>query len=98
MFWIHVLPARITLAIHASLVAICTLAAPLVRLKRLTVLLRATAIACIAFIPSCLFVTSIVDGYRFGVFEYANHSLINDDNVEPFIPQQATGLVNVFPR
>ncbi|MCH8514460.1 MAG: hypothetical protein LAT83_22785 [Kiritimatiellae bacterium] len=49
-------------------------------------------IACLAFIPSCALIATILDTQRFGVFEYASFDATNDFRVHRYLPPSARDI------
>lgn len=70
MFWPFILPIQLTAGLISLLIACVTLAAPLLRWRRTTTLCATFLLGLLAFIPSCLAITSVLDAKRFGLFDY----------------------------
>jgi hypothetical protein len=92
MLWPLVLPVQFTLAILFGCVVVVTVFAPHAKLKRLPVFLVASFLAIVAFIPSCSVVMRVIDGHRFGVFEYPTFAGVADMRVERYLPHAATEI------
>lgn len=90
--WPMVLPFKITACVMAALIACVTLAAPAAKWRRGRTLLVVSGAGLLMFIPSCVFIQSIVDSQRFGVFTCATFDEIDDERVERFLPPSATEI------
>lgn len=92
MLWPLVLPFEITCWTLIALLVVATVAAPVFRTKRKRVFAWGFFVALIAFIPSCTAVMSLVDEYRFGIFNYPDFRSVNDFRVERYLPEPATDI------
>ena len=92
MLWPIVLPAQITLAIMTTFVVAATIVAALLRTKPGIVFWFCSAIAFVAFIPSCAGLMSVLDSRRFGVFRYASYKDVQDFRIERYLPPAATRI------
>ena len=92
MLWPFILPIKITFSCIAGLIAFATIAAPLVKWKRLQVFLGATLLGVLAFVPSCTAIMNAIDGRRFGIFEYATFDDVDDFRVERYLPPTAQAI------
>jgi len=92
MFWPLVLPLQITISLLLALVALSTALAPIMKWKRGKVFRMSLAFACLALIPSCMGLMALIDSRRFGTFQYASGSEVNDPRVERFLPAKAKNI------
>jgi hypothetical protein len=92
MFWPAILPLQITATLWAASIVTVWFLAPRFGKKRAPYVTLAVFIAFALFIPSVKGVMDIVDGYRFGVFEYSDSASINDWRVERYFPDAATNI------
>ncbi len=92
MLWPIVLPFQITACVLLALIVIATLAAPLVKWKRLPTFIGVLVLSLLAFIPSCVGIMNIVDTQRFGVFNYQTFKEVNDFRVERYLPPVARDI------
>ena len=92
MLWTLILPIQITACVIACAIACLTLAAPLVRLRRLPTFLVACLLGLVAFVPSCAGIMKIVDARRFGLFTYDTAADVRDFRVERYLPPTARNI------
>ncbi|TWT65916.1 hypothetical protein Pla123a_48270 [Posidoniimonas polymericola] len=92
MLWPLVLPFQISAACLASLVVVLTAAAPRWRWKRGSTFLIATMLALFALVPSCTVVQLGIDALRFGRFDYADVSQIDDFRARRYLPDAAVDI------
>ncbi|MEZ6035725.1 MAG: hypothetical protein R3C17_21720 [Planctomycetaceae bacterium] len=95
MLWPLVLPIQITSCILAAVIAVIavvTVISPIRKWGRPKTFAVLTIISFVSFIPSCVGVTSIVDAYRFGTFQYASFTELQDFRVERFVPKKARNI------
>jgi hypothetical protein len=92
MLWPLVLPFQITSCILAVLIAAGTMITPVRKWGRPKTFGVLTITSFVLFIPSCIGVTSIVDAYRFGTFQYAAYTELQDFRVERFVPEKARNI------
>ncbi|MFN8741107.1 MAG: hypothetical protein ACK5YR_14365 [Pirellula sp.] len=92
MFWALELPVKITFWILVAVVVLVMIVgngrnwAPL---KSLAII---SSVVFIGFVPSCAIVMRIVDAQRFGLFQYASYSDVQDFRVERFLPPAAQDI------
>ncbi len=92
MFWPLSLPVLVTFAILVGVVLLVVWQAPRWRIAPSRVFLWGGVCGVFAFVPSCMVVMFIVDGYRFGVFEYQSFADVSDSRVERYLPSAATQI------
>src|SRR3972149_4781103 len=92
MLWPLVLPFEITCWTLIALLVVATIAAPMFRKKRKRVFAWGFLVALVAFIPSCTAVMSLVDEYRFGIFNCPDFRSVNDFRVERYLPEPSTNI------
>lgn len=92
MFWPLVLPFQITFGSLAAFVVIVTAISPRFRWKRIKAFFLSMLLAVLAFIPSCAAIATLLDGIRFGYFEYATFNVIQDFRAERYLPPSATQI------
>lgn len=92
MFWSLVLPFKITFWAMAAIVVLLTAFAPVLKWKRGTVFLTSWLMALVLFVPSCSCVTAVLDASRFGVFQHATFTDVNDVRVESYLPRAASAI------
>ncbi|MEM9368917.1 MAG: hypothetical protein AAGD07_23240 [Planctomycetota bacterium] len=92
MFWPVVLPFQVTLGVLCVLIAIATIAAPLLKWRRAPTLVVVSLLSLVAFVPSCAGVMAVLDANRFGVFEYETFHDVDDFRVERFLPPVARSI------
>ena len=49
-------------------------------------------LACLMFVPSCMFVQTVAAPFRFGVFHYDNFAAVDDWRIERFLPASAMDI------
>ncbi len=91
MLWPLVLPFQITFWLLVAFVAVSTIFAPK-KWARSNVFGISLVLGCVAFIPSCMGIMSIVDSQRFGIFQYHSAADVNDFHVEHYLPQKAQNI------
>ncbi|HWL09518.1 MAG TPA: hypothetical protein VNQ76_14005 [Planctomicrobium sp.] len=89
MLWPIVLPAEITFWLLVLMVGFLTVRAPVWKWKRGRTFVVSSLFAGLLFVPSCLGIMEIVDRFRFGTFQYASFSDVNDFRVERYLPTTA---------
>jgi hypothetical protein len=89
MLWPLVQPFLITCCICAVVVAAGVAIAPYLKRSRKKTFVALTALSFVGFIPSCVGVTTIVDSYRFGTFQYSTFEELRDFRIERYIPKEA---------
>lgn len=92
MLWPIVLPFQITFCVLMAVVASVTVLSPLAGIKRKTTFIATSAMACVAFVPSCSGIMSFIDARRFGVFQYAAFEDVKDSRIERFLPPAARNI------
>ena len=92
MFWPLVLPVQITFWLVTSIVLLATVFAPALKWKRAKTFGIASLIGCLAFVPSCAGIITILDSQRFGVFEYDAYSDVDDFRIERYLPTAAKNI------
>lgn len=92
MFWPIVLPIQITFGVCLVVFVVVLLVSKKQGWKSNRAFLRTTLLLSLAFMPSCGVVMSVLDQYRFGVFEYANFQSIDDFRIERYLPEPATEI------
>lgn len=92
MFWPVVLPFQITIALLAVFVFASTAFAPTIKWKPSRMFAISLGIGCMAFVPSCVIIETVIDSQRFGTFQYASASEVNDFRVERYLPPRATNI------
>jgi hypothetical protein len=92
MLWPIVLPVQLTFWIMLAMIAIATLAAVALKWKPNRVFVGSVALACVAFIPSCTGIMSILDARRFGVFQYASYGDVQDFRIYRYLPDSARSI------
>lgn len=99
MLWPVILPIQITAYIIGSLIVTATLVAPLAKWRRQPILLGASLLGMLAFVPSCMGIMSALDARRFGVFGYASFADVNDARVQRYLPPDARNVtVDKYPE
>jgi hypothetical protein len=93
MFWPVVLPFEIAFWTLATVVAVITAMAPLLKWRLGKTFLISSSLAIAAFIPSCTAIMFVVDEIRFGTFEYATFEEVNDFRAERYLPTAATAIL-----
>ncbi|MCC6795104.1 MAG: hypothetical protein IT366_08290 [Candidatus Hydrogenedentes bacterium] len=91
MFWSYGLPFQITFWILFTLYIVAIVVARRYQ-KMGKVAIYGAAIAFLIFIPCCTGIKAIMDPFRFGVFEYANHAAIRQYPVRTNLPEAATAI------
>ena len=91
MLWVYSLPAQITFFILMAAYVFTVLIARKYRKTRVMAF-NGCVVALLIFIPSCFGVKVILDPFRFGVFEYANHAAIRQYPVRSNLPESATAI------
>ena len=76
----------------ASIVMVATLIATFANRKPEMVFFISTAMAFVAFIPSCAGIMSYLDAKRFGVFQYVTYDEVKDFRVERYLPDSARSI------
>lgn len=92
MFWVIVLPFKITCWVMLGFIAMMTLIAPIFKWKRLPTFFFSVVAAGILFIPVCSRIMAYLDSKRFGVFEFTSVNQIDDPHIDWAIPQAATEI------
>lgn len=92
MFWPVILPFQITCGILiVAVVALTALASPK-NWTRGKTFLNYSAIAIVAFIPSCASIMMAVDAVRFGDFTYVSFDDIPDFRSQRYLPEVAVDI------
>jgi hypothetical protein len=92
MFWPVILPFQITCGVLlVAVVAFIALASPKTW-NRVKTFFLYSAIAFIAFIPSCTGIMMAVDAIRFGDFTYASYNDIPDFRSQRYLPEVAADI------
>ena len=86
MLWPFLFPFKITFWSIAALVGLVTIAAPVFGFRRGKAFINAFVVASVIFIPSCTAIMAVVDSKRFGMFEAATFSEIDDFRIERYLP------------
>ena len=92
MLWPIVLPIKVTLFLMLAIIVIATLAAPLVRVRRMMAFLTVLSLAIICFVPACTAIMMKIDEKRFGEFQYATTNDIFDVHAARYLPPTATKI------
>ncbi|SFJ01174.1 hypothetical protein [Planctomicrobium piriforme] len=92
MLWPLVLPVKITFSLLAVLVTLLTVFRPVRKWNRGKTFVVALLSAGLLLVPSCIGIMGIVDGLRFGTFQYASFSDVNDFRVERYLPTKASDI------
>jgi hypothetical protein len=92
MLWPIVLPFQITSLVLLALIVLATLAAPLLKWRRLPTFVGVLVFSLIAFIPSCVGIMNVVDSRRFGVYNYQTFNEVKDFRVERYLPSAARDI------
>lgn len=92
MFWPFLLPLKITFWILVAFVAAAVALAPKLKWKRGNMFLLSTTLALLAFVPSCAGIMYVIDGVRFGHYEYETFADVNDFRAERWLPDSATQI------
>lgn len=92
MLWPIILPFQITCGVLIAVVIALTLAAPPRAWGRGKRFLLYSAIAFVAFIPSCTGIMMVVDSVRFGDFNYASFDDIPDFRSRRYLPEKAEDI------
>ncbi len=92
MLWPVILPFQITCLLLTTGVVLLTVYASVFRWKRWRTFLISALLALLAFIPSCVGIMFLVDGTRFGNFEFATFKDINDPRAKRYLPPTATAI------
>lgn len=92
MLWPIVVPFQITSCVLLALLAVATVAAPMVRCRRLHTFLCVGVLCLICFIPLCGVIMRTMDANRFGVFVYKTFNEVQDFRVERYLPPAATDI------
>ena len=92
MLWPLVLPFQITCGVLAGAVALATLFAPTIGRRRLKAFVVGSAVACLAFMPSCMGVMKVLDAQRFGEFHHDTYDQVRDSRVERYLPPAARDI------
>ncbi len=92
MFWPAVLPAEIAFWALATVVVFVTAVAPSLKRRRVRTFWVASSLAIAAFIPSCTGIMFVVDGFRFGDFEYTTFEEIKDFRAQRYLPTACSDI------
>ena len=92
MFWTVVLPFKITFWLLAAMLLVVTLLAPRFTWRRTRTFLIGSLIAVVGFVPSLIGVHTVVNAFRFGHFQHASFSEVNDFRIERWLPPDATDI------
>jgi hypothetical protein len=92
MLWPFILPLQITCGVLLLAVGLLTAYASPKRWSRMTGFFFYSAIALVAFIPSCTGIMLAVDGIRFGDFSYLSYGDIPDARSQRYLPEAATNI------
>lgn len=92
MLWPLELPVKITFWLLIAIVLLATIVSVKLKWSQRRTFVIASLAAIIGFIPSCSIVMRIVDARRFGVFEYASYSEVQDFRIERFLPPAAKNI------
>ncbi|MEM8670886.1 MAG: hypothetical protein AAGG48_25385 [Planctomycetota bacterium] len=89
MLWPIVLPFKLTAVALLTLTLLATVVAAISGRRSGRTFLIFTFVSLIAFVPVCVMITSIMDRYRFGTFQYASFEQVDDFRVERYLPPVA---------
>ena len=89
MLWPIILPFKIAFWSLVGIVVLLTLVSPVLKWKLAKTFLVSSVFACVAFIPFCAGIMSILDAQRFGVFSYGSYSEVQDFRIERYLPTTA---------
>ncbi|WP_417737251.1 hypothetical protein [Rosistilla oblonga] len=92
MLWPIVLPFKIAFWSLAGIVSLLTLLSPALKWNRGKTFLISSLLGCLAFIPSCAGIMTIVDGQRFGIFNYGTYAEVQDFRIERYLPTSARDI------
>jgi hypothetical protein len=92
MFWPLVLPVQITFGLIIAFVLLATAFAPAMKWKRANTFGISSLIGCLAFIPSCACIITVIDAQRFGVFQFDAYSDVGDFRIERYLPTNAKNI------
>ena len=92
MLWPVIVPFKIAFWSLTALVAFAVVIAPLLKWKTSKTFLVSTLLALVAFVPSCTGIMYVVDGMRFGNFEYATFADVKDFRAERYLPRSAAKI------
>ena len=93
MLWPIILPFQVTCVVFVGAVALLTGLAPALKWKRRRTVVFASLLACVAFIPSCVGIMTVIDSQRFGTFHYDSFADVNDFRVERYLPTKARNII-----
>ncbi len=88
-----ILPLKITTAILLLLIVTAIVVAPTIRIRRSTGFLGFSILALFCFPFLFTIVASVVDSYRYGVFQYSSVDAIKDRRVDLYLPPSARDLI-----
>lgn len=92
MFWPVILPFQITCGVMFSTVVLLMAFARPKTWNRVKTFFLYSAIAAVAFVPSCIGISLVVDAVRFGDFTYASYDEIPDFRSRRYLPFEATEI------
>ena len=92
MLWPIILPIQLTSLIMVFMVVMVTVIAAAKNWKPGLAFVFTSALAIIAFVPSCNGIMSVLDARRFGVFQYAKYDDVRDFRIERFLPPTAKAI------
>jgi hypothetical protein len=92
MLWPLELPVRVAFWILVAFVLMATLCSGRWKWKPGKTFMTASLLAVIGFIPSCTLVMKIIDGRRFGIFEYDSYEQVQDFRIERYLPPAARNI------
>lgn len=92
MVWPVILPFQITCSVLFVAVVVLTVLASPKAWSRIKTFFLYSAIALVAFIPSCTGIMIAVDAVRFGDFSYASYTDIPDFRSQRYLPENATDI------
>ncbi|QDS98680.1 hypothetical protein [Adhaeretor mobilis] len=92
MFWPLILPFQITCCVLLVAVVMLTAFASPKAWSRIKTFCLYSALALLAFVPSCTGIMIAVDAFRFGDFSYASYNDISDFRSQRYLPEAATDI------
>ena len=92
MLWPIILPIQLTSLIMVFAIVTVTVIAAAKNWKPGVAFVLTSAVAIMAFVPSCNGIMSLLDARRFGVFQYASYDDVQDFRIERYLPPAAKAI------
>lgn len=92
MLWPLILPMKISFVVMVAIIVATTIFAPYAKWKRTRALGTVLTLVPLLFVASCCGIMGILDMQRFGTFEYATYSEVDDFRIERYLPTSATNI------